>query len=156
MVGRVGQALLATALWKAFSSHIRNAMRRGPITYDTYWAAFMDDQPSAWQTLIFIRDSVTKHSSQPLGATIFVVLAILLVLSFPTMASAMTGYRAKTEGFITDVQGNLVPISSFILAAYVIHDGSRLNLSNNYVFPFAGQDTPLTDYGEWFFSLSYC
>ena len=149
MVGRVGQALLATALWTAFSSHIRNAMRRGSVTYDTYWAAFMDDQPSAWQTLVFIRDSVTKHSGQPVGATIFVVLAILLVLSFPTMASAMTGYRAKTEGFITDWQGNLVPMSSYILAAYVIHDGSRVNLSDNYVLPYPSQNIPLTDYSQY-------
>ena len=139
VVRRVGQAILAFFLWKAFSAHARSCVQKGPVTFATFWLAFMDSQPSVDSTILLIRDFVTKPSRQSSLIAIFLPLAMFFVIAFPTLASAMTGYSARTEAFVTDAQQNLVPLSSFILAGYTIHDGSEIGLANNYVIPFSDE-----------------
>jgi len=147
VVGRLGQAMLAFFLWKAFSAHARNCVQKGPVTFATFWLAFMDTQPSLQSTILLIRDFVTKPSRQSTLSVIFLPLAMFFVIAFPTLASAMTGYSARTEAFVTDAQQNLVPLSSFILAGYTIHDGSEIGLANDYVVPFSDESLSMKQIG---------
>ena len=60
MVGRFGQSILAFFTWKAVSAYIKNSMYMDPVTYDTYWVAFMDGQPSFLSVFRITRDFIVK------------------------------------------------------------------------------------------------
>lgn len=60
------------------------------------------------------------------------VTTLIFILFFPTFASAMTGYSSIVSDFVADVDGNYVPLDKFRQAAYVIHDGWRINKTGNY------------------------
>jgi hypothetical protein len=102
----------------------------------------MDDQPSFRSTLRFIRDSTVKRTGHSKAAMAFFAASMLFVLAFPTMASAMTGYRANSGAFVTDSQKNMIAINSFAPVAYVVHDGLRINLTDNYMVAFASPSNP--------------
>jgi hypothetical protein len=125
--------VLVFCTWKAFSAYVRNSMHRHPVTYSTFWTAFMDDQPSIYSTLRLMRDGALRGVGQSKAAMAFFAAAMLFVLAFPTMASTMTGYRANTGAFVTDNKNNLMAVDSFVPVLYVVHDGQRINLTENHM-----------------------
>ncbi|KAK4444532.1 hypothetical protein QBC34DRAFT_474791 [Podospora aff. communis PSN243] len=133
IVGRVGQVILAFCTWKAFSTYVRNSMHRHPVTYSTFWTAFMDGQPSMYSTLHLMRDGAFGGVGQSRASMAFFAIAMPFVLAFPTMASTMTGYRAKAGAFVTDSKNNLMAVDSFVPVLYAVHDGQRINLTENYM-----------------------
>ncbi|CAN9197812.1 unnamed protein product [Alternaria alternata] len=59
----------------------------------------------------------------------------------------MTGYSANVAAFVNTTGGEYVPFGSFKFAYYIIHDGRRIGLTDNYVItgstgPYL-QDQPL-------------
>lgn len=60
------------------------------------------------------------------------VATLIFTLSFPTLASAMTGYNSNVADFVIDLNRSYVPLSSYKPAVYVIHDGWRINQTGNY------------------------
>ncbi|KAI2631486.1 hypothetical protein GGS26DRAFT_557863 [Hypomontagnella submonticulosa] len=44
---------------------------------------------------------------------VFMIMAMIFVLIFPTLATAMTGYAPVTQSFIQGWSGRLVPFSDW-------------------------------------------
>ncbi len=45
----------------------------------------------------------------------------------------MTGYTPHIKAFVTSETGVLIPYSDFQPVVYIVHDGSRVNLTDDYV-----------------------
>lgn len=61
---------------------------------------------------------------------IFIAFTMIFIISFPTLASAMSGYDSNLESFIP-VQGGLVPFRNFTFVYLEIHEKGRiLNLTS--------------------------
>ncbi|KAK4212638.1 hypothetical protein QBC37DRAFT_483654 [Rhypophila decipiens] len=136
MVGRGGQTMLAYFSWKAFSTYFWLSMSTQPITYNSFWAIFLDRQPSLVGIYRVIRDFVSHQARRSKSIMIFVPFSMLFVLVFPIMMSAMTGYRPNLAGFVADTTNSLIPFEKFVLAAYVLHDGERVGYGRDFVVPF--------------------
>jgi hypothetical protein len=91
---------------------------------------------------------------------VFMSMTMLFVLSIPTLTTSRTGYTPVTAAFIRtdgseqpptlgvqlpstagsvpspDLASALLPFSSTLEVLYVIHDGSRVGLTDNYPVPF--------------------
>lgn len=106
------------------------------VTYSTFWAIFLDRQPSLLNISRVIRDSIKQQTRRSKPAIVFIPFSMSFVLAFPTLMSAMTGYRPNSAAFVADSVNSLIPFEKFTLAAYVIHDGHRLNLTENHIVPF--------------------
>lgn len=127
----------------AFSIYVRGSMLTAAITYNTFWIIFMNDDASFMSTARIMRDFTTKRGLQSKTAMVFIVISMIYVLAFPTLASAMTGYTTNSAAFVADSQQNLLSFSSFAPVAYVIHDGWRVNLTGDYLVPFRKPDPSL-------------
>jgi hypothetical protein len=79
-----------------------------------------------------IRDFTRRHRLVSRPAMVFMIMTMLYILAFPTFGSAMTGYSANVQAFVEDHSKNYVPYNSFRYLFYVIHDGERVGLSNDY------------------------
>lgn len=66
----------------------------------------------------------------------FIILTMVFILAFPTLASSMTGYSASNQPWVKTDDINQVPFSEFRQATdlYVIHDAIRINAKANYVY----------------------
>ncbi|KAM7194553.1 hypothetical protein V8F20_007909 [Naviculisporaceae sp. PSN 640] len=135
IVGRGGQSMLAYFSWKAFSAHFKNQMNKEPVSYNLYWTMFIQDQPSfqaVWQT---IRDTCRRQTRRSKAALVFVILNMIFILAFPTLVSAMTGYRPNNKAFVLDHNKNLISFDKFVLAKYIIHDGHRMGHQHDHIVP---------------------
>jgi hypothetical protein len=55
------------------------------------------------------------------------ISAAMLIVAFPTLAGSMTGYTPKNEVYVNASSGRLNPFIDVLPAAYVIHDGNRVD-----------------------------
>ncbi len=117
-------------------------MATAPVTYDNFFIVFLEDQASFRSTFRMARDYLMRRGRRSVLAMTFMVFAMLFVLAFPTLASAMTGYTTCTTAFVKDRRDNLVSFSRFYPVIYVIHDGWRLNLTGNYLVPQRDAGSP--------------
>jgi hypothetical protein len=63
----------------------------------------------------------------------WIIASTTFVVSFPTIASAMTGYAGNNNAFVQDRNGNLIPWNdSLPTLEAMIYDGWRVNLRPNY------------------------
>ena len=69
---------------------------------------------------------------------VFMVFTMAFSLAFPTLVGSLTGYKAKVDSFVKMTQGNYVPFSSFDYVSFVIYDGSRIGLRDNYIVKTGG------------------
>lgn len=102
-----------------------------PITYQTFWVIFLHKEPTLFSVIRLTRDFVSYRRLNSIVAMVFMIATIIFALVFPTLASAMTGYTPVNKAFVQNENGNLVPFSDFQVVAYIIHDGSRVNLTND-------------------------
>ncbi|KAI1843401.1 hypothetical protein JX266_010398 [Neoarthrinium moseri] len=127
------QAKAIDIVWDiAFTTYARNSLENGSVTYNTFWTIFMRDDASLQATVRMIRDFTSRRGLQSKIAMLFIILTMVLVLAFPTLASAMTGYTLKFAAFVKDTDGNFVQFSQFGLLAYIIHDDWRIGLDGDY------------------------
>lgn len=131
IVGRAGQAALAFFSWNVFSDYVTTSMDVSPITYQTFWVIFLHKEPTLFSVIRLTRDFVSYRRLNSIVAMVFMIATIIFALVFPTLASAMTGYTPVNKAFVQNENGNLVPFSDFQVVAYIIHDGSRVNLTND-------------------------
>lgn len=73
-------------------------------------------------------------------ATTFIGMSMMFVIAFPTLASAMTGYTPAIQAFVRRDDSSFVLFSELELTAYVIRDGTRLNLTKDYAVSFTNSD----------------
>ena len=72
---------------------------------------------------------------------VFIIATMIFVLIYPTFSSAMTGYASENEAFLLDRDANMIKIVDLKPLAYIIHDGSRLNLSDDTKVTWDIEDT---------------
>ncbi|KAG8157774.1 hypothetical protein KVR01_012436 [Diaporthe batatas] len=132
-VGRIGQSLLAYFSWRAFSVYVRASMETTPVTYRTYWTIFMQNHASVQSIFRLVRDFTTKRGLRSKVAMVFMILTMVFVMAFPTLASAMTGYTANNEAVIKFGNGTQTPFENFNQIVAIIHDGGRVNLTDEYM-----------------------
>jgi hypothetical protein len=136
VVGRGGQAVLAFYSWKAFSNYFRSSMQTGPITYDSFFTVFIESEASLTSTFRITRDFATRRGLRSRVAMTCTILTMAFVLAWPTIAAAMTGYTSAIGAYVRDEENYLIPLSNFSTVAYVIHDGTRVNLTKDHLVPF--------------------
>lgn len=67
----------------------------------------------------------------------FMTATLTLIIVFPTLISAMTGYTPKSAAFVRELNGNaFIKFSDFSVVAYIVHDGWRIGKSGNLVIPY--------------------
>jgi hypothetical protein len=64
---------------------------------------------------------------------VFMVVTMIFLLLWPTLASAMSGYDANVGAYIPDENQNFVPFNNFTRLLYIVHDGERIKISNDSV-----------------------
>lgn len=80
---------------------------------------------------------------------VFMVLTMIFAMIFPTFAGAMTGYSANTNAYINATDANYVPFKAFDYALYTIHDGYRVNLTDDYIVSyFSSYNGECADYSK--------
>lgn len=102
------------------------------VTYNTYWTFFMAREAEFMTVSVLIRDFATRKGLRSKVTMVIVVLTMIFVMSWPTIASAMTGYDSNNTGYVNMTDDTQVPFSAFQPVLYVIHDGSRVGLSDDY------------------------
>jgi hypothetical protein len=127
---------MALYSWKAFSTYIRSSMHTGPVTYGSYITVFLESEASLWSTYRITRDFATRRELRSRLAMVCIVMTMVYVLAWPTLASAMTGYTSTSGAFVLDSENNFMSFASFTPVAYVIHDGWRVNLTGDYLVPY--------------------
>jgi hypothetical protein len=63
-------------------------------------------------------------------AMTWMILDATFVVAFPTLVSAMSGYKTSNEAFLRDDEGNYMAFSRLYQVDYIIQDSSRLNKLN--------------------------
>lgn len=140
VIGRLGQTILVLFSWKAFSLHIMASMNRQiPVTYDTFWTFFMAHEVSFGTIWACIRDFASGRSLRCKTTRLFIVLTMMFVMAWPTLASAMTGYNSNNTAFFKTKDGTFVAFSALQPVLYVVHDGSRVGLGDDYVVPYCAK-----------------
>lgn len=107
-------------------------METAPITYRTFWISFMQNDASPRSIVRLIRDFTSKRGLRSKVAMVFMIITMVLVMVFPTLASAMTGYTANNEAVIKFGNGTQTGFDNFRQLVAIIHDGGRVNLTADY------------------------
>lgn len=109
-------------------------METAPITYRTFWASFMQSDVTMPSIVRLIRDFASNKGLRSKVAMAFMIITMVFVMVFPTLASAMTGYTANNEAVIKFGKGHQqTPFGTFRQLIAIIHDGSRVNLTDEYM-----------------------
>ncbi|KAI1157971.1 hypothetical protein F5B18DRAFT_668615 [Nemania serpens] len=132
IIGRGGQSILAYFSWRTFADYATVSMETTPMTYTTFTILFIEHGPSFTSACQSIRDFMLYRRLKSRLSTSWVILSILFVLAWPTLAAAMSGYSPETGAYVTSIDGNFVPYNDIQLLAYIIHDGERINLTAPY------------------------
>ncbi|KAF1918422.1 hypothetical protein BDU57DRAFT_444250 [Ampelomyces quisqualis] len=66
-------------------------------------------------------------------AVVSMFLSTLYVLSFPTLLAAMTGYIAKSEPYVEDLDRNLIAWDKVDTAYFVVNDATRIGFEKPLV-----------------------
>ncbi|KAK4464984.1 hypothetical protein QBC42DRAFT_262282 [Cladorrhinum samala] len=139
IVGRVGQFVMSYITWKVLAMYVAVSLDQQPVGYSTFWMVFLRQEASLATTFQLLRDSAFVRALRRKTVMVFTIFSLFLVIFFPTAVSAMTGYSPKTEAFIRgSFDGSLIRFREFDPVAYVISDGSRINLTDSYVVPWIG------------------
>ncbi|KAJ4985482.1 hypothetical protein SVAN01_09047 [Stagonosporopsis vannaccii] len=131
-VGRGGQLLLAIISWRVFARYLTICMETEPVTYRVFRTIFIESDVSILSTCRTIKSFVRQRGLRSKVAMVFMAATMVFVLAFPTLMSAMSGYDANVGSRILDLEDNLIPFSNYSRAAYMIHDASRINKTNDY------------------------
>lgn len=84
-----------------------------------------------------ILDFSRRHGLHSKIAMVFMVFSMAFILIFPTIGSAMTGYKGNVRAYVNSVNNQLVRFSDFRYALYKISDGERVGLGNDYIVSLA-------------------
>ncbi|KAL7619460.1 hypothetical protein AAE478_009999 [Parahypoxylon ruwenzoriense] len=106
-------------------------MDLSPVTYRTFWVVFLYQEPTFFSIGYLLRDFLSYRRLKSIIAMVFMILTLIFLLVFPTLASAMTGYTPVNKAFVRGNNDNLTPFSEFQVVTYIIHDGFRVNLTGN-------------------------
>lgn len=103
-----------------------------PVTFNTFRTVFLQNESLILAIPRVIQDFARHRGLQSRFAMAFIVFTMLFILIFPTLGSAMTGYSGNVEAYVPDSDNNNILFSSFRPLYYVVHDGNRVGLTDNY------------------------
>ena len=135
VVGRIGQLFLTWVAFRVFTRAIVYAMEQDGVTCDTY-AVVAFHAGTVYCTWIVFMDFLRGRAPKTVygGATyVAMILVGLYIGLFPTLASAITSYGPISSGQINN-NGNTTPFADLKVTSYLIRDGSRIGLSDDYLF----------------------
>jgi hypothetical protein len=139
IVERGGQSVLAAVSWSVFRQYVTTAMESAPITYSSFRGIFLDAGPSLLSTCRLFRDFAFRKGFYSRIATIFMLATMTFTLAFPTLASAMTGYNGRLKAYVPDhVDANYIRFDKFESVLYVIRDGDRVGLPQDFLVTDVG------------------
>ncbi|KAF2434612.1 hypothetical protein EJ08DRAFT_627574 [Tothia fuscella] len=134
VVGRGGQVLLALVSCRVFVEYITSQMEVTPISFATYKIIFLREGPTFWSTIRLLREFVRYRALNSKVAMTWMILSASFIVAFPTLASAMSGYSGNSIAFVPDQSTNDYLLwSDFQQVDYIVHDGERVNLVQNFV-----------------------
>lgn len=113
-----------------------------PITYQLFRTIFLENEASLPSTYGTIKSLLWQRRLRSKTAMAFIAFTMVFILAFPTIASAMSGYDANVASYLPDREGNFIPFNNFSRVLYVIHDGSRINQSEEYQIMDTGYSSP--------------
>ncbi|KAK7946238.1 uncharacterized protein PG986_010559 [Apiospora aurea] len=137
IIGRGGQGLMAIFSWKVFRHYVSASMQSAPVTYQTFRLVFINGDANIATPFRLSQDFIKRRRLISTTAMAFMVLSTVYVLVFPTLVGSMTGYIGVMMTFVKDRNGTSIPFARFDYAAYIIHDGHRINLTDDYVVPYS-------------------
>ncbi|KAH6621769.1 hypothetical protein C7974DRAFT_361696 [Boeremia exigua] len=132
VVGRGGQALIAFFSWQTFVRYVTTSMEVQPVTFNTYRMIFLQNESLVLGIPRIIRDFSKRRGLHSRCAMVFIILTMMFVLIFPTLGSAMTGYSGNVLAYVPDSAGNFVPFNNFSIVLYTVHDGTRINQTDDF------------------------
>ncbi|KAH8674291.1 hypothetical protein BX600DRAFT_227700 [Xylariales sp. PMI_506] len=110
-VGRLGQFVLAYVTYRVMAVWLVDAMTRYPVPYQMVRETALPSSSGFMVLLQFLRvrssTPIWKHCK---GQIIVFAFCILYVLIFPTLNSAMSGYRAAGTPYFQAPNGDLIEI----------------------------------------------
>lgn len=118
--------------WRVFTDYVAMKMTEASVTYITFWIIFLH-QEATFMSIYRLASEfcIYPGTGSPLAST-FILLTIAFALAFPTFVNSMTGYVTDSGPFIEVETGTMIPFSKFAKVAYIIHDGARVGLSDEY------------------------
>ena len=132
IIGRGGQTLMALLSWRAFTDYVTTSMEFAPITYAVYFNIFLRDELSILSSLHIVRTFIRGQGLKSKLSMVFMLFSMFFLISWPTIAGAMTGYTTLGRAFVLDQNNSYISYSDFRPIAYMIHDGWRINQTGNY------------------------
>ena len=150
VVGRGGQSILAIVTFKVFTKTLTRLLeeRRSSVSYGMFEAVVFQEasMSSIWKMGSTVCRNVTCRE---MAAFVWMAMASIYLLSFPTLLSAMTGYTTNVAPYFNTTQGVKISWSNITMpqAAYTIADGDRIGLTSPYI---VGNEGYSNDKGrEW-------
>lgn len=153
VVGRGGQFLLAAICFHVFSKSLglRLEQPKASISYGGF-RAIVFERPTLSSTLKLVLDLRSTAGWRTKASVLWMIIASIYVVAFPTMTSAMTGYSSNVDAYFDDGTGNgKIPIPEsgyFHRAIYLVTGASRiegLSLSDTYLVGNRGFGEPYND-----------
>ncbi|KAF3031934.1 hypothetical protein E8E11_001326 [Didymella keratinophila] len=132
-VGRGGQLLLAIISWREFARYLTISMESEPVTYQVFRTIFIENDASVLSTCRTIKSFILHRGLRSNVAMAFMTATMILILAFPTLVSAMSGYDSNVASRIEDLDGNFIAFNNYSKVLYIIHDGWRVNLTGDYL-----------------------
>ncbi|KAH8724075.1 Deuterolysin metalloprotease family-domain-containing protein [Phaeosphaeriaceae sp. PMI808] len=131
VIGRVGQVMLAWVNYRVFNEYIVWHMECYRTSFKFYSAvAFQTNTLGTLGVLVkeFLSFSKGKFWKSLLRwlAIVGMFLSTLYVLSFPTLMAAMTGYIAKGEPYVKDIDSNFIALNKMGEVLFVVNDAQRI------------------------------
>lgn len=119
-------------------------MTENPTTFATFFVVFLQPEPTLMSTYRLIREFSIHRRPGSIATAIFIPLTVIFTLVFPTAVNSMTGYMTVNDPYVEDRNGRMIPFSDFDRVAYIIHDGKRINETDDLIIPFhsAGNVNP--------------
>lgn len=124
--------MLALVSWTVFAKYLTICMEVQAVTYQAFRTIFLQSEVSIPSTYGIIRSFIWQRPLQSTIAMIFIIMTMIFILVFPTLASAMTGYDSNVDAYLPDYNGSYILFANFTKVVYVIHDGWRLNQTGEY------------------------
>lgn len=106
-----------------------------PATYTTFWIVYLHREPSLLSWVRLLREAWRGGVARSRLAVAFIIWTMFFLISIPTLTGAMAGYSPVNRAFIRRSDSSMIPFSDLSTAAYVIRDGSRIGLTDNYHVP---------------------
>lgn len=140
IIGRGGQVLMAWVNYRVFNEWVVGFMEREVLGFKMYAAVAFETTTVG--TLGVLGKEIIAKQTKGVGwlkgglrwlAVVSMFLSTLYVLSFPTLLAAMTGYIAKSEPYVEDLDRNLISWDKVDTVKYVVNDAERIGFERPLV-----------------------